>query len=75
MSPLSPLLRGAITCFSYSLWWPALPVPVQVLGYPVWCFYFPFYCIYSLYVSFLYLFLCVSQPKMSPGVVLYGHMT
>ena len=48
MSSLSPLLRGSITCFSYSLWWPALPVPVQVLGYPVLCFYFHFYCVYSL---------------------------
>ena len=76
MSPLSPLLRGSFTWFSYSLWWPALPVSVRVLGYPVCVFLFiRFYRFYSIFVSFLYLFLCVSQPKMSRGVVLYGHMT
>ena len=68
-----PCLRGSVTCFSYSLWWPVLPVPVKVLGYPVWCFYFHF-IEFILFVSFLFV-LCVSQPKMSHGVVLYGHVT
>ena len=36
---------------------------------------FVFILCFSLFFSFLYLFLCVSQPKMSRGVVLYGHMT
>ena len=36
---------------------------------------FVFLLCFSLFVSFLYLFLCMSQPKMSRGVVLYEHMT
>ena len=69
MSPLSPLLCGSVACFSYWLWWPALPVPVRFLGYPVFVFFILFYCLFSLCVFYLFV-LCVSQPKLSLGVVL-----
>ena len=52
MSPLSPLLRSSVACFSYWLWWPALPVPVRVLGYPVFVFLFRFSC----FILFMFLF-------------------
>ena len=66
MSPLTPLLRGSVACFSYWLWWPALPVPVRVLGYPVFVFLFCFLLFYSLCFFSLFV-LCVSQPKLSRG--------
>ena len=56
MSPLSPLLRGSEACFSYWLWWPALPVPVRVLGFPVLVFFITI----LLFVLFMYiLFICI----------------
>ena len=54
MSPLSPLLRGSFTWFSYSMWWPALPVSVWVsrLRFSFYSF-LPFlfsFCFFSLFV-------------------------
>ena len=71
MPPLFLLLRSSVACFSYWLWWPALPVPVRVLGYPVLVFLLRFYCSFSLCLFSLFV-LCVSQPKLSRGVVLLG---
>ena len=68
MLPLSPLLPGSGACFSYWLWWPALPVPVQVSGYPVFMFFIMF-LLFSLCIFYLFV-LCLSQPKLSRGVVL-----
>ena len=72
MSPLSPLLRSllqllvVVTCPSSSC---------SGLGVSRFCIFIPFLlflfslCFFSLFI------LCVSQPKMSCGVVLFGHMT
>ena len=69
MSPLSPRLRSllqllvVVACPSSSC---------SGLGVFCFCIFIPF--LFSL--CFFYLFvLCVSQPKMSRGVVLFGHMT
>ena len=56
MSPLSLLLRGSEACFSYWLWWPALPVPVRVLGFPVLVFFYYNFIVCSLYVYFIHLY-------------------
>ena len=58
MSPLSPLLRGSVACFGYWLWWPALPVPVRVLGYPVFVFFYTF-LLFLLFMCIL--FICIMR--------------
>ena len=60
ISPLSPRLRDL--CGGYWLVWPALPVPVRVLGFPVLLFFLLHFIVFSLYVYFIYLYR-VSQPK------------
>ena len=59
MSPLSSLLRGSVTCFSYWLWWPALPVPVWALGYPVFVFFFYTFLLFILFMCIL--FICIMR--------------
>ena len=52
MSPLSPR-----SVFSYWLWWPALPVPVRVLGVSHFSVFIPF----LFFVLFLFLFICIHR--------------
>ena len=42
--------------FSYWLWWPALPVPVRVLGFPILMLFSYVFIVCSLYVYFIYLY-------------------
>ena len=74
MSPLPPLLcalgpASVAVCGG---------LPFQLLfrswGVPFLCFYF-FFIEFILFMFLFFIVLCVSQPKMSRGVVLYGHMT
>ena len=66
MSPLSPLLRGlfqllvVVACPSSSC---------SGLGVSRLVFFITFYCLLSLCIFYLFV-LCVSQPKLSRGVVL-----
>ena len=72
-SSLSPLLHDSCTCLSCWKW----GLLIQLL---CGCWRAPF-CVllflilFTLYVFYIYLFLCMSQPKKSRGVVLFGHMT
>ena len=69
MSPLSPGSASVAGCGG---------LPFQLLfrswGIPFLCFYF-FFIEFILFMFLFFIVLCVSQPKMSRGVVLYGHMT
>ena len=51
--------------FSYWLWWPAFPVPVRALGFPVLMFSYIF-IVCSLYVYFIYL--CYACPSLNGPV-------
>ena len=42
--------------FSYWLWWPALPVPVRVLGFPILMLFSYIFIVCSFYVYFIYLY-------------------
>ena len=71
MLPLSPLLCGLLQLLVVV----ACPSSYcSGLGVSRFCVFISF--LLSLFSLFLFfIVLCVSQPKMSRGVVLYGHMT
>ena len=69
-----PCLRCSVACFSYWLWWLAPSSSCSGLGVSHFCFYSVFIVLFSLCFFSLFV-LCVSQPKMFRGVVLFGHMT
>ena len=71
MSPLSPLLQGLF--FSYWSWWPALPVPVQVLGFPILVFFISVFILCSLFVSFIYLYLPCPSLNCPVGLCFWTH--
>ena len=74
MSPLSLLLCGSVACYSYWLWWPALPVPVRVLGYPIFVFFFFYvFIVYSLYVYFIYLYYACPSINCPVGLCFWTH--
>ena len=58
MLPWSPLLHGSKACFQLLVVvaWPALPVPVRVLGFSVLMF---FYYILLFVFSMCILFICI----------------
>ena len=52
--------------------WPAIPVAWRVLGYTL--SYFIQFLLFTGFVYFVYLFLCVSQPKTVPwGCAIWTH--
>ena len=67
MSPLS--LRPV---FSYWLWWPALPVPVRVLGFPVLVFFVTF-LLFILYVYFISLHFACPSLNSPVGLCFWTH--
>ena len=58
--------------FSYWLWWPALPVPVRVLGFPVIMFSYVF-IVYSFYVYFIYLYYACPSLNGPVGLCFWAH--
>ena len=58
--------------FSYWLWWPALPVPVRVLGLPVLVFFVTF-LLFILFVYFLYLYYACPSLNCPVGLCFWTH--